>query len=97
LISWVLFALEESSHIIAYLKAMFGLGEAGMVNTTALYQLSNYALVIGIGVIFATPLMKHIQGKFKPWMLYIFYVGVILLSTAYLVDSTFNPFLYFRF
>lgn len=97
LVSWVLFAVEDMSQMIAYLKAMVGFSEAGLINTPTLYQLSNYALVIGIGVLFATPLMKRLQVKFKPWMIYIFYVVVTILSTAYLVDSTFNPFLYFRF
>lgn len=27
----------------------------------------------------------------------IFYLGILLLSVAYLVDATYNPFLYFRF
>lgn len=97
LVSWVLFAVEDMNQMMNYLKTMVGFSEAGLINTPTLYQLSNYALVIGIGILFATPLMKKTQAKFKPWMMYIFYVAVTVLSTAYLVDSTFNPFLYFRF
>lgn len=97
LVSWVLFAVEDLSQMIAYLKTMIGFSGSGLINTPTLYQLSNYALVMGIGILFATPLMKKTGTKFKPWMMYIFYVVVTVLSTAYLVDSTFNPFLYFRF
>ncbi|MGL4799196.1 MAG: MBOAT family O-acyltransferase [Cellulosilyticaceae bacterium] len=97
MISWVFFSLESGSQIMTYLKAMFGMGSGGLVDTKAMYYVTNYALILGIGMIFATPVMQKLKMKLKPWMLYVFYMAVLLLSTAYLVDSTFNPFLYFRF
>ncbi|MBU3812019.1 MAG: MBOAT family protein [Candidatus Niameybacter stercoravium] len=97
MISWVLFSLESGSQIMMYLKAMFGIGEGGLISTETLYNLSNYGLTLLIGVVFATPLMNRLKERLKPWMLYVFYVVMLVLSTAYLVDSTFNPFLYFRF
>ena len=97
MISWVLFSLESGSQIMMYLKAMFGIGEGGLISTEILYNLSNYGLTLLIGVVFATPLMNRLKEHLKPWMLYVFYAVMLVLSTAYLVDSTFNPFLYFRF
>lgn len=97
MISWVLFSLESGSQIMMYLKAMFGIGEGGLISTETLYNLSNFGLTLLIGVVFATPLMNRLKEHLKPWMLYVFYAVMLVLSTAYLVDSTFNPFLYFRF
>ncbi len=97
MISWVFFALESGSHITGYFKAMFGIGEAGFVNTETLYYLTNYAIVLAIGIAVATPVMNKVKEKLHPCLLYGFYMGMLVLSTAYLVDSTFNPFLYFRF
>lgn len=97
MISWVFFSLENQTQIVVYLKAMFGMGGAGILNTETLYHLSNYGVMLLIGVVFATPYMNQLKKYIKPWMLYIFYIGILVLSTAYLVDSTFNPFLYFRF
>lgn len=97
MISWVLFSLESSSQIMMYLKAMFGIGTGGLMSTDTLYNLSNYGLTLFIGMLFATPVMNKLKGKLKSWMLYAFYAVMLVLSTAYLVDSTFNPFLYFRF
>ena len=89
--------LYTSSQIMMYLKAMFGIGEGGLISTETLYNLSNFGLTLLIGVVFATPLMNRLKEHLKPWMLYVFYAVMLVLSTAYLVDSTFNPFLYFRF
>lgn len=97
LISWVFFSHDELSSALGYLQVMFGLSNHSLINTSTLYQLTNYALILLIGVLFATPLMKRLQRYLNDWILYFFYVSVLILSTAYLVDSTFNPFLYFRF
>lgn len=97
MISWVFFSLESGSQIISYFKAMFGLGSGGFISRETVYNLSNYGMIFIIGIVFATPIMNTLKGKLKPWMLYVFYAAMMGLSTAYLVDSTFNPFLYFRF
>lgn len=97
LVSWVLFAQNSLGEAISYLKVMFGLTSSPIINTETLYSLTNFYVLLILGVLFATPLMKNIKAKLPEWILYLFYVGVLVLSTAYLVDATFNPFLYFRF
>ena len=97
LVSWVLFAQNSLGEAISYLKVMFGLTNSPMINTNTLYLLTNFYVLLILGVLFATPLMKNIKAKLPEWVLYLFYVAVLVLSTAYLVDATFNPFLYFRF
>ena len=97
LISWVFFSLEKMDLIGQYLRTMFGLGGTEIINNNTLYLILNYLVLFIIAVLFATPLMDRMRGKINRWVLYGFYMTVLFLSTAYLVDSTFNPFLYFRF
>ena len=96
LISWVFFSHDYLNEGLAYLKTMFGQG-ASFMNRIACYQISNFYILLILGFLFATPLMRNLKAKVPDWVLYIFYVGILILSTAYLVDATFNPFLYFRF
>lgn len=97
LVSWVLFAQNSLGEAVSYLKVMFGLTGSPVVNTSTLYALTNFFVLLILGVLFATPLMKNIKEKLPEWVLYLFYIVVLVLSTGYLVDATFNPFLYFRF
>lgn len=70
------------------------------------YYLLSFAVILIVGIIGATPLPKIIVSKIergKAGNLVIsiaepvFLVLVTIVSTAYLVDGSFNPFLYFRF
>ncbi len=97
LISWVLFAQNSLGEALSYLKVMFGFAGSPIMNTATLYHLTNFYVLLLLGILFATPLMKRLKDKIPEWMMYLFYVGILILSTAYLVDATFNPFLYFRF
>ena len=67
------------------------------INKKTCYQISNFYVLFILGFLFATPLMQHLKSKLPDWILYCFYLGILILSTAYLVDATYNPFLYFRF
>lgn len=97
LVSWVLFAQNSLGEALSYIKVMFCLSDNPLINTPTLYNLSNFYILLIIGILFATPLMKYIKSKLPEWLMYLFYIGTLILSTAYLVDATFNPFLYFRF
>lgn len=97
LISWVFFSLDSFGDAIVYLKGMFGVGTKSFVDLNTLYLMSNYWLLMVLGVVFATPIYKKIKQKINLPCKYIINVFILVLATAYLVDSTFNPFLYFRF
>ncbi len=96
-ISWVLFAHDSLDQAISYLKVMFGIGTNSFINTPSLYAITNFYVLIIIGIVFATPLMNNLKARLNEWVVFAFYVVTLFLSTAYLVDATFNPFLYFRF
>ena len=102
-ISWVIFKCEDLSYCLSYLKAMFGGFSAGLFNTESLYLLKNYGILLVILILGSTRLPKFSGGKMEKRFgvmtgaRMIFYLGILLLSVAYLVDATYNPFLYFRF
>ena len=98
-ISFVIFNGENLTQIVADLSGMFGLGGLPLLNTETIYYLQNYALVLVMAVIGATPAVKNVvirDEKLKVLEPVVLLVLMILI-TAYLIDGSFNPFLYFRF
>ena len=95
-ISWCIFAIPNFNELVIYLKKMFHFNN---INTDILYYLSNYGVVLFIAILFSTPVIYKSYIKLKKnSMIRVLILSLILvLSTAYLVDSTYNPFLYFRF
>lgn len=98
---WAIFQLDSMKAVWAYFKAMFGGGAAGLYASGDLYYLASFAAVLIVSAVLSTDLMKKLwdrlprkaAGILRP----VGIVCVLVLSTAYLVDSTYNPFLYFRF
>ena len=101
LISWVIFAFDNLTSGLHYLKAMFGGYGNVFVNNNFLYQISNHWVILLILIIGATSIPVWLVKKWKlerfTILKLIFIVVIFLLSVAYLVDASYNPFLYFRF
>ena len=102
LISWVLFAILDPTIMVEYLKIMFNLTGASLYNSTSLYQLANYAILFVILFIAATPLAKHLYNQWLMIERFSYLIPVVVLMllvicTMYIVDASYNPFLYFRF
>ena len=101
LISWAIFALEDFSHMTAYLQVMFGLGGVPLVNGAFLYYLASHLPIFLAAAVASTPLGAQAYRKLSPTVAPPVGAALILcglvLCTAYLVDGTYNPFLYFRF
>ena len=104
-LGWMLFAFDDFSAGFSYISAMFGGEGIPLVSQTALYALrSNWPMLILLGIA-STPLMKRLYEKaLRYWntgtTTVLESLGVViffLCSVAYLVDSSYNPFLYFRF
>lgn len=100
-IGWALFAIDDISQLGSYLGVMFGVGGAGCISPQVLYYLRSYGPMLVILLIACLPLGKQLFAKLpeklRTVLVPILIVFVLLISTAYLVDSTYNPFLYFRF
>ena len=64
-----------------------------------LYYLRNYAVTFIFAGILSTPVLKPLYEKIctKKVVSLIFFGFILFISIAYLVDATYNPFLYFRF
>ncbi len=112
-ISWAIFAFDNMAQGVQYIKAMFGLTGAGFVSTETLYLLLSYAVMLVVLILAATPYPKMLAAKLmdkleglkaqkagrvvSAVLQCVFVAAVFIISTAYLVDATYNPFLYFRF
>ena len=100
LVGWAIFAVEDLGALGQYLKAMFGFG-AGLYDASFLYYLRNYLPILIIAAVASTPLVKNLWSRLnsKVWKvaLPVLLCAGLILATAYLVDGTYNPFLYFRF
>ncbi|MGU8835420.1 MBOAT family O-acyltransferase [Clostridium perfringens] len=97
ILSWVLFSMDSLKSIKNYFMVMFGFGQGNLIDDNFMYLISNYGILLIIGVIFTTPVSKYIKKYIREELMYFVYIIILILVTAYLVDSTFNPFLYFRF
>ena len=99
-VGWVLFSVEDLTLCLNYLRSMF-FGGAGFWSGTFLYYLRSFAPSILVMILAATPLAKTLYQRLPEKLTHILnpflVLASLLLSTAYLVDSTYNPFLYFRF
>ena len=98
LISWTIFALEDMSQLGAYLQVMFGLNRPPLVNGQTFYHLRSFLPMLVIASIGSTPLITKLWNRVesKTIRMLVLILGLIL-CTAYVVASTYNPFLYFRF
>ena len=81
---------------------MFGLARLPVATGETLYYLRSYGILFAAGIIGATPLVKRIalrlaNKRIGTILELILLIAVLLLCTAYLVDGSFSPFLYFRF
>lgn len=102
LISWIIFDATSFSEILIRLSTMFGLSGKPFINAETIYYIKSYAVLFIIGFIAATPLFKNLVSKekftkIKNILEPIVQVTLMIVITAYLVDGSFNPFLYFRF
>ena len=105
-LSFVLFNADSVSEAVSQLGAMFGAGGLPLVSTEGVYYLKSYAGTFLFAAIGATPLVSNAISRFgktrfgaqaltvlQPLVM----LALLAACTAFLVDGSFNPFLYFRF
>ncbi len=101
-LSFVLFNAESLSQAAGDFAGLFGFANLPLVTEETLYYLRSFALLFVLGIIGATPIVKQAgnriaQSKAAPVLEWAWMTALLLVSTAYLVDGSFSPFLYFRF
>ena len=103
IVGWTIFGLGSADMILGYLGNMFAISGIALFNFESLYMLLSHSVLLLIAIIGAAPLISNIYKKYadktimKVLVMPVFYVLVFMMSLAYIVDSSFNPFLYFRF
>ena len=98
LISWAIFALEDLSIMGHYLAAMLGFGGLPLVNALTGYYLRNYLPILAAAAVASTPMViTRWRRMDSPGLKLTVLLLGLLACTAYVVASTYNPFLYFRF
>ncbi|MBB3067989.1 alginate O-acetyltransferase complex protein AlgI [Paenibacillus baekrokdamisoli] len=96
LIGWVLFAFDQFPAMLHYLRAMVGLNGQPLWNTDTLYMTYTNAILLLVLAVASLPTDK-LRRDYNQTLQLGWYTVLFFLSVAYLVDATFNPFLYFRF
>jgi len=103
--SFVLFN-NSIADAAVFIKSMIGLSNIPFISAESLYYLSSYLGILVVSIVFSTnipcilfrkitinPIINKVADYIEPVLLII----LLLLSVGYLVDSSFQPFLYFRF
>ncbi|MBQ7999702.1 MAG: MBOAT family protein [Ruminococcus sp.] len=106
ILSFVLFDSLSIADAFHNIGAMLGAGGIPLISTEAVYYLKSYAVILVIGAVGSTPLPAYLVNKAKTLkagtivvniLEPVCLVGLLTVCTAFLIDGSFNPFLYFRF
>lgn len=106
MLGFVLFDSANVTDALASFKALFGFGGIPAADTASLYYLKSNIVLLVVAVIGATPLPKLLYekiglrkygGKILAVVTPLAALASVALCTAYLIDGSFNPFVYFRF
>ena len=98
-ISFVIFNATSLPQVLTDIGGLFGAGNLSLVSAEAIYYLRSYAVIFVMAMFGATPIPKKLVSKWKvsQYAEPIVLLLLLIVITAYLVDGSFNPFLYFRF
>jgi alginate O-acetyltransferase complex protein AlgI len=101
-LSFVLFNAENLTQAGTDFTGLFGGANLPAVTAETLYYLRSYGLLFVIGLVGATPVVKETamriaKTKAGSVLEVLLLITILLVCTAYLVDGSFSPFLYFRF
>ena len=104
-VGWMIFAFDDMTILKEYASMMFGVGGVSFINNYALYYLKNYLIIFILAIIFSMPVYKLAKEKLSKVkntksvfiVSLIIYTVLFIVVVSYLVNDTYNPFLYFRF
>ena len=101
-LGFVLFNAADLSQALSDIGGMFGFGRVPLVTAETLYYLRSYAVLFLLGFVGSTSLVRDTACKLEKYRITavlepVLMIAALLVCTAYLVDGSFNPFLYFRF
>lgn len=101
LLSFAVFNANGLVGVANDFKGLFGAGNVPLVTAETIYNLKSYAVILIIAIIGCTPLpqkvWKAIPEKINTVLEPVMAVAILIVSTAFIINGSFNPFLYFRF
>ncbi len=102
MISFIIFNGKNTVQIMQNIGGLVGIGGIPLITPESLYYLKSYITIIIVGIVASTPLIKNIVSskkfeKITNTLEPIFLISLLIICTSYIVDGSFNPFLYFRF
>ena len=106
MILFIIFNSDNMSVALTNIKGLFGMNGEAFVNDYTLHYLKSYLPVLIIALLGSTPFIKILIDKLRKNKYVnniinilepILIVVILVVVTSYLIDNSYNPFLYFRF
>ncbi len=106
MISFIIFSSDDISSALVAIKGLFSFSSLKFSNDFIIYYIRSYGVILIGGLVLCTPLIKNVidklrENKILNYIINIFEVIILVLVlvviTSMLIDSSYNPFLYFRF
>ena len=106
MILFIIFNSDNMQVAFTNIKGLFGMNKEVFINDYTLHYLKSYSLILIISLFGATPLIKTLIDKLRKNKYVnniinilepILIVMILFVVTSYLIDNSYNPFLYFRF
>ena len=102
MISFIIFSGESTTQILQNIGGLVGFTEQPLISQESLYYFKSYFVVLMIATIGSTPILKNVFSKEKMQKITnilepIYLLLIFVICTSYIIDGSFNPFLYFRF
>lgn len=102
IIGFEIFNADFLTQMKKSLLELVGIGTTGLTNVISNYYVRSYAIVVILAIILSSPLLRNTLNKIEQkvnvtFIKNIVCIGFLILSIAYIVDGSYNPFLYFRF
>lgn len=102
MISFIIFNGDGVKQILQNIGGLIGLNNTPIISKESIYYFKSYLTIMIIGIIGATPIPKNIAKSNKLCKIAnilepIYLLIIFIICTSYIVDGSFNPFLYFRF
>ena len=101
-LSFVLFNADSLAQAGQDFAGLFGFGSLSLTSAEALYYLKSYAVLFVLGILGSTPVVRDAARRIDGTKAGVVLeaaamLALLIVCTAYLVDGSFSPFLYFRF
>ena len=90
------------AQILQNIGGLLGIGTNSLISAESLYYFKSYFVVFVISIIGATPVLKNFANKENVHKIMnilepVYLLLIFVICTSYIIDGSFNPFLYFRF